>query len=225
MSKILFIEDEKKFAEPVASYLRKKGFLVVNAYSGREAQEELKKNLFDLIILDLGLPDKKGINLCLKIRKKKTVPILILTARDSVSEKVVCLDAGADDYLVKPASLEELAARINRLLTRRTEASFRSAIFQFKGIRFDTTNGRLTAGNRSVKLTQKEKAVLEYLLLKRGQVLPQMVILDHVWGNDINPFSNVVNVVISSLRKKLQHLSGQNFIDSVHGLGYKFKHE
>lgn len=221
--KILFIEDEEEFATLVSAYLRKKGYVVTPASTGGKSWQQLQKSSYDLVILDLGLPDEDGLELCEKIREKKAIPILILTARDGVFDKVTGLDVGADDYLVKPVSLKELVVRIDRLMRRDLKGVFRSSIFHFDGIKFNSTSGTLTSKGNWVKLTKKEKAVLEYFLLRKGQVLTRMEIMDHVWGEDIDMFSNSVNMVVSSLRKKLRQLSEVKFINSVHGLGYKFE--
>ncbi len=223
MKNILFIEDEKEYGEIVSSYLARKNFNIFLTFSGKKALGQLKKNSFDLIILDLGLPDTDGLKLCQEIRKTKNLPILILTAKDEVETKVSGFNLGADDYLVKPTSLKELVLRIKRLLKRNTKAGFRSSIFRFDQIKFDTFSGILTSNSKSIKLTKKEKSVLEYLLLNKGQVLTRMEIMDHVWGSDIDPFSRTLNMVISSLRKKLKKLRPKKFIQSVHGLGYRLE--
>ena len=225
VKKLLFIEDEEDFAKVIASYLRKKGFAIVHASSGQQGLRELQKNSYDLVILDLVLPDEEGLKICEKIREKETIPVLILTARNWLEDKVAGLNLGADDYLVKPVSLRELIVRIERLLNRDLKTKFRSSVFQFGGLKLDIVTGKLTLKGKSVMLTKKERAVLEYLLLKKGQVLTRMEIMDHVWGDDIDLLSNMPNMVISSLRRKLERLSGRNFIQSVYGLGYKFEIE
>lgn len=225
VKKLLFIEDEEDFAKVIASYLRKKGLVVVHASSGQQGLRELQKSSYDLVILDLGLPDEDGLKICEKIREKETTPILILTAKNWLEDKVAGLNLGADDYLVKPVSLRELVVRIERLLNRDLKTKFRSSVFQFGGLKLDIVTGKLTLKGKSVMLTKKERAVLEYLLLRKGQVLTRMEIMDHVWGDDIDLLSNTPNMVISSLRRKLERLSGRNFIQSVYGLGYKFEIE
>lgn len=221
--KILFIEDEKEFAEVIIHYLKKRAFYITHVSLAKEGLKALTHNSFDLIILDLGLPDEDGLELCQKIREKNHTPILILTAKDSIQDKVAGLNLGADDYLVKPVPLRELVVRIERLFVRDLKDTFRSSLFQFGKIKFNTITGILTSDKKSVALTQKEKAVLEYLLLRKGQALSRMGIMDHVWGEEIDSFSNTINMVISSLRKKLSQLSENDFIQSVHGLGYKFE--
>ena len=221
--KILFIEDEKDFAAVVGSYLERKGFDISLSSSAGDGLVKLKKDSYDLVILDLGLPDEGGLKVCQEIRKDKGTPILILTASDAIRDKVTGLNAGADDYLLKPASLRELTARIERLLNRNLENTFRSSVFSFGEIKFDTTNGVLASARKALPLTKKERAVLEYLLLHQGEVLSRMNIMDHVWGDEIDLLSNTVSMVISSLRGKLKKISTDNFIRSVHGLGYKFE--
>ena len=225
LNKLLFIEDEEEFAEIVTSYLKGSEFEVKCAFSGKESLEELQNNLYDLIILDLGLPDIDGLKLCAIIRKRWSIPILILSAKDGIQDKVVGFDVGADDYLVKPASLKELVMRINRLLDRNLQDKFRSSVFQFNDFEFNTITGQLKSKGKSVMLTKKEKAILEYLLIKKGQVLTRLEIMDHVWGEGIDLFSNTVNTIVSSLRKKIRQLSKKDFIKSVHGLGYKLELE
>jgi len=223
--KLLFIEDHQDFAKPVALYLRQKDFLVTHVGTGKEGWQKLLKNTYDLVILDLGLPGEDGLKLCQKIREKKSIPILILTARDEVSTKVSGFNLGADDYLVKPVSLKELVARINRLVDKDLKDTFRSSVFQFDTLKFDTVSGQLISVKKSIQLTKKEKAILEYFLLKKGRVLTRMELMDHIWGEAIDACSNTVNMAISSLRKKLRQLSKRRFIHSIHGLGYKFEWE
>jgi DNA-binding response OmpR family regulator len=220
-NKILLIEDEKEYAEIVSAYLTQKGFIVTQAATATQALKKISSNLFHLVILDLGLPDADGLSICRLIREKKPLPILILTAKDEMEIKIKGFKLGADDYLVKPASLKELVLRSKRLLKRSLKNSFRSPIFTLDQIKFDTLSGQLEKNNKTVQLTRKERAVLEYLLLNKGQVLTRLEIMDHVWGNQIDSFSKSVNVVVASLRKKVKKLSSKKYILSVHGLGYK----
>jgi len=221
--KILFIEDEREFAEVVTPYLEKNNFVVTGVSLGQSGLQKLEENSYDLVILDLGLPDMDGLKLCQKIREKKKIPILILTARDKIEDKVIGLNAGADDYLVKPVALRELVIRTKRLMKRDLKGTFRSSMFEFEGISFNTVTGKLTSERKSIQLTKKERLVLEYLLLRKGRVLTRLEIMDHGWGQEIDPFSNTVNMMISSLRKKLRQLTSHQFIHSVHGLGYKLE--
>ncbi len=219
---ILMVEDEPEFGRVVAEFLRKSGYEVVVAESGQQTKRLMKRTKVKIFVVDLGLPDGNGLDLCRFIRNHSKAPIVVLTARDVVEDKVAAFNVGADDYLVKPVSLKELLTRIARLLSRRIEDKNRSAMFSFDGVEFDSVSGVLGSGDRKVRLTKKEKGVLEYLLLKRGRVLTRMEIMDHVWGDELDPFSNTVNMVVSSLRKKLALVSSKALIDSVHGLGYKF---
>jgi len=136
---------------------------------------------------------------------------------------VAGFNLGADDYMVKPVSLKELVIRMNRLINRDLKEAYRSPIFKFDKIKFDTIQGKLSTDSKTVKLTKKEKSVLEYFLLNEQRVLTRMEIMDHIWGEDIDPFSNTVNMVIASLREKLGRLIKTKFIHSIHGLGYKFE--
>lgn len=219
---ILFIEDEKDFSNLVTNYLKKRDLKITQVFSGQSALKALNQKNYHLVILDLGLPDIDGFTLCQKIKKLKNIPILVLTAKDGIQDKVSLLNIGADDYLIKPASLGELTVRIKRLLKRNLNSSFRSSVFKFNGLSFDTITGRINKVKKSVDLTQKERLLFKFLLLRRGHVLTRMEILEGVWGDEANIFSNTVNITISNLRKKLASVSKKKFIHSVHGLGYKF---
>src|SRR3989344_1109809 len=219
---ILMVEDEPEFGRVVAEFLRKSGYEVVVAESGQQTKRLMKRTKVKIFVVDLGLPDGNGLDLCRFIRNHSKAPIVVLTARDVVEDKVAAFNVGADDYLVKPVSLKELLTRIARLLSRRIEDKNRSAMFSFDGVEFDSVSGVLGSGDRKVRLTKKEKGGLEDLLLKRGRALTRMEIMDHVWGDELDPFSNTVNMVVSSLRKKRALVSSKALIDSVHGLGYKF---
>jgi two-component system OmpR family response regulator len=223
MKNILLVEDEKEYGDILASFLNQKGFSVTHLSLGKQALEKIEQNQFGLVILDLGLPDTDGLNICRQIRKTHQLPILILTAKDEVETKISGFNLGADDYMVKPVSLNELIVRINRLLKRNLKTGFRSAIFQFNTIKFNTVSGLLSSEVKSVKLTKKEKGVLEYLLLNKGQVLTRMEVMDHVWGSNLDSFSRTLDMVISSLRRKLKKISPKKFIQSVHGLGYRLE--
>lgn len=221
--KILMVEDETEFAEIVVSYLNRNGFAVDHADNQKDGLDLYKNKKYEAMVLDLGLPDGDGVEMCKLIRESSGIPIIVLTARDVVEDKVAAFNAGADDYMVKPMSLRELMVRIERLINRNVEDKTRSSVFNFDGVSFDTVNGELVSSRGKVLLTKKEKAVLEYLVLRRGRVLTRMEIMDHVWGEELDPFSNTVNMVVSAVRKKLKKVTGKNFIESVHGLGYKFE--
>lgn len=217
------VEDETEFAEIVVSYLNRNGFAVDHADNQKDGLDLYKNKKYEAMVLDLGLPDGDGVEMCKLIRESSGIPIIVLTARDVVEDKVAAFNAGADDYMVKPMSLRELMVRIERLINRNVEDKTRSSVFNFDGVSFDTVNGELVSSRGKVLLTKKEKAVLEYLVLRRGRVLTRMEIMDHVWGEELDPFSNTVNMVVSAVRKKLKKVTGKNFIESVHGLGYKFE--
>ncbi|MFC1626690.1 response regulator transcription factor [Patescibacteria group bacterium] len=219
---ILFIEDNQEYAKIVSDYLERKQFQLTYVDSAKKALNTLKNNgVYNIIVLDLGLPDIDGLVLCKKIRKNCKFPILVLTARDEISDKLTAFNEGADDYLVKPVSLKELVVRINRLTKRNLREVYRTSILSIGDIKFDSIKGIVTSGETLCKLTQKEKSVFEYFLLNEGRVLTRMEIMDHVWGNNIDEFSNIVSVTVSTLRKKIKKLTSKHIIQSVHGLGYK----
>jgi len=220
--KILLIEDETDFANLVSSFLSQKGYLVIPVISAKKALQALSKNTFSSIILDLGLPDRDGLILCKQIRKLYQTPILILTARDDTIDKVKGFRLGADDYMVKPASLKELSLRIKRLGKRKLNPNLRSSVFKFCGLNFDTSTGKISSPQKkTIKLSKKEKELLTFLIIKKNKVLSRLEIMDHVWGDDIDSFSNIVDILVHSIRKKLKKLTKKQIIVSVHGLGYK----
>jgi DNA-binding response OmpR family regulator len=221
---ILFIEDESEYANYVKRFLQTQGLNLDHFMSATQAIDQLKKHPYDGVILDLTLPDLDGLTVCQQIREISSIPILILSARDDIANKIISFDNGADDYLVKPASLKELSTRLKRLLKRPSNpTAFSSSTFNVHGIAFDTKNRKLTYQNKSIILTKKEKSLLEYFFLNSGQVLTRTEIIDHVWGDELDPFSNTVNVTIKQIKQKLATIDLKNMITSVHGLGYKLE--
>lgn len=216
---LLIVEDERRVASFLERGLRAEGYAVAVARDGEEAVQLATGEPFDLIILDLRLPKKDGLTVLREIRQvKPTVPVLILTARDDLPSKVEGLNAGADDYLTKPFAVEELIARIRAHLRRQEE---RADLLQVGPIRLDLRARRVECGSVTVPLTRREFALLEYLLRHPGQVLTRTQILNHVWGYDFDPESNVVDVYVRYLREKLGRAGAPQAIETVRGVGYR----
>lgn len=220
--RILLIEDDRKLSDSIADELRVQ-FFVNCAYDGKTAEVELANHDFDLMIVDLVLPDIDGIELCQKLRSKKILtPILMLTGRGEVAHKVRALDSGADDYLTKPFSMEELFARIRALLRRNPEAMC-SNILQVGGLCIDLKRKSVTRDNVEVSLRKKEFDLLEYFARNPGQVLTRNMILNNVWDKIGEFGSNIVDVHIKYLRDQVDKPFGTPLIKTVHGLGYKLE--
>lgn len=215
---ILLVEDEKGIADFIKKGLSEEYYTVDWAASGDDGLSFALVNRYDLIILDVMLPGMSGIDLCRRIRKEGvTAPVMMLTARDTVRDKVAGLDSGADDYITKPFSFEEFLARV-RALTRRS----RDTVVELRcgSLLIDPLARRVTVGDREINLRPKEYAILHFLLANKGRVLSRTRILENVWGYDYDPGTNVVDVHVKALRDKLGEVSADNFIRSVRGAGY-----
>lgn len=221
---ILVVEDELKLARLIQRVLEDERHVVEVAHDGKKGLELAESGSFDLIVLDWMLPQKNGVQLAQELRAEGiATPILMLTARDAVADKVAGLDAGADDYLTKPFSFEELLARI-RALSRRPAAAFDPAErLQVGDLVLDLRTRRVLRGDKPIELTAKEFALLEYLMRHAGQVLTRDQILEHVWGYESDPQGNNVDIYIHFLRRKIDHGFDQPLIRSVRGVGYKIE--
>jgi len=216
--RILLVEDEEGVANFIKKGLVEEHYAVDLAVDGEEGRALAFANSYDLIILDIMIPGINGIELCKEIRKKNIqTPVLMLTAKDSVKDKVAGLDSGADDYLTKPFSFEEFIARIRALLRRRQDALVE---LRHKDLRIDVLSHRVFAGENEVVLRPKEYAILVYLVRNRGRVLSRTQIIENVWSYDFNPNTNIVDVHIKSLREKIGEFVSPDFIRSVRGTGY-----
>ena len=216
--RILLVEDEEGVANFIKKGLVEEHYAVDLAVDGEEGKALALANRYDLIILDVMIPGINGIELCKEIRQKKIqTPVLMLTAKDSLKDKVAGLDSGADDYLTKPFSFEEFIARIRALLRRRQDALVE---LRHKDLRIDVLSHRVFAGENEVVLRPKEYAILVYLVRNRGRVLSRTQIIENVWGYDFNPNTNIVDVHIKSLREKIGEFVSPDFIRSVRGTGY-----
>lgn len=217
--KILVVEDEPKLNKGLVQGLQQRGYAADFAFDGEEGEKMARMNDYDLIVLDVMMPKRDGYQVAQNLRASgKTVPILMLTARDSVEDKVSGLDKGADDYLVKPFSFEELAARIRTLLRRPPITS--SDQFDLEGLRLDTKSQVVTVDDQVIDLTSREYGLLEYLLRNKEKVVTREDILEHVWDRFHDSFSNVVDVHLKNLRKKLPEDYAKR-IKTVWGKGYR----
>jgi DNA-binding response OmpR family regulator len=217
--RLLVIEDEPRIAEILKSGLEWAGFVVDTLRLCAEAREALAITAYDAAVLDLGLPDGDGLSLLAELRPKPNrIPILVLTARDAVGERVAGLDAGADDYLVKPFAMEELVARIKALL-RRPGGALGIAL-QAGNIVFDTIGRDVRVGPTSLQLSRRECAILEYLMRRQGRVVPKAVFEEKLYGIDDQLESNAVPVHMHHLRRKLREAAATAEIHTVRGVGY-----
>jgi two-component system response regulator MprA len=216
--RILIIEDDPAILKVVQRSLAYEGYIVDIATDGRSGLNLARDHHPDLVILDWMLPGLDGLEVCRRLRSGGSLPILMLTAKDTVQDRVQGLDAGADDYMVKPFNLDELSARIRALL-RRTQTE-RQQVYKFADLTMDTASRQVTRGSRNIQLTAKEYELLELFLRHPRQVLTREVIFDRVWGYDFGGESNVLEVYIRYLRQKLESDAEQRLIHTVRGVGY-----
>ncbi|WP_432741164.1 response regulator transcription factor [Methylobacter sp. G7] len=217
--RILVVEDEIKLCEQIQQFFADKGFAVDTANTGRDGYYMGKEYPIDAAVIDIGLPDFSGIELIKRLRKDKvTVPILILTARSRWQEKVEGLEAGADDYLVKPFHYEELLARINALIRR--SAGVAHPVLSHDNIELDTVAQEVTVSGAKLELTAYEYKVLEYLMFRKGEVISKSVLTAHIYDEDFERDSNVLEVFIGRLRKKLDPDGTRKPIETLRGRGY-----
>ncbi len=217
--RILLVEDEPQMARIIGKGLREQSFAVDIARDGEEALYNAEINTYDLAILDVMLPVKDGFTVCRELRQRKFwPPILMLSARGAVDERITGLNSGADDYLSKPFDFRELLARI-RALTRRA-GEVRPAEIQIADLKLNTLNHSAVRGDRSISLTAKEYALLELFMLRPGQVLCRETISEHVWDETFDPLSNVIDVYVRRLRAKIDEGSEQPLLHTRRGEGY-----
>ncbi len=220
--RILVVEDEKKIATFIQRGLREEGYSVDVALNGDQADELAVVNDYDLILLDLMLPRIGGLELCRRFRRQKIrAPILMLTARDGVPDKVAGLDAGADDYLTKPFAFEELLARARALLRRKNDTP--GALYQVGDLVVDLIAHRAERGKKPLDLTPKEFALLEYLMRHSGEVVTRTMLSEHVWGLHFDVSSNVIDVYVNYLRNKVDKGHPKKLIHTIRGRGYVIK--
>ena len=225
--RILVVDDEVDLTEAIARGLRRQGYAVDTAINGEEAIEKSSYTAYDLVCLDLTMPDIDGLEVCKILRKdppEGIIPrILMLTARDTIEERIAGLDVGADDYLVKPFAFDELAARIRSLLRR--DGGRSGAVLKVGPLIMDTARHIVTRDDRTLDLTAKEFAVLRYLMSRPGDVVSQEDLLEHVWDEHADPFTNTVRVTVGTLRRKVNSGQEDSILETVVGRGYRLSEE
>lgn len=225
--RILVIEDESKIARFLELELKHEGYEVEIAYDGRTGLEKAEKNSIDLIILDLMLPLMSGIEVCRRVRKFSDIPIIMLTAKDDISDKVTGLDSGADDYVTKPFAIEELLARIRVALKRKAMSNkdnHEDQIIAGKLV-LHKMQHKVTYDGEEVFLSKKEYDLLLYMMENKGIVLDREKLIENVWGYDFIGDTNVTDVYIRYLRSKIDQKYGVNFIKTIRGVGYIFENQ
>ena len=217
--RILLVEDDTDAAAVLAKGLREHAYAVDVAGDGRQALDLAAINDYDLLVLDLLLPGVSGLEVCRRLRaERKTIPILMLTARGEPDQRVQGLDVGADDYLAKPYHFPELLARVRALLRR--GPALASAVLQVDDLAIDTRAQQARRGGRGIQLTTKEYALLEYLARRQGEVVGRAEIAEHVWDDSFDPLSNLIEVYIQRLRRKLDSGESVKLIHTRRGAGY-----
>jgi two-component system copper resistance phosphate regulon response regulator CusR len=222
--RLLVIEDEKKVARFIKKGLEEEGYAVDLAFDGEEGLAMVLDQVHDLIILDIALPKIDGLQVLKKLRERNVrTPVLLLTVRATIEDKVLGLDSGADDYLTKPFVFQELLARIRALLRRKAEAG--PPLLQVEDLVLDPARHLVTRGGERVDLTSKEFALLEYLLRNAGRVLSRAMISEHVWNYDFDTETNVIDVYVNYLRRKIDSGREKKLIHTIRGSGYVLKAE
>jgi len=221
--RILVVDDEPDLVAALARGLKREGYAVDTATSGEEALAKASWNPYDLVCLDLNMPDLDGLEVCNSLRTSSfqgiTPRVLMLTARDTIEERIQGLDVGADDYLVKPFSFDELAARVRSLLRR--DSGRTGSVIEIGPLLVDTSRHIAKRGERLLELTSKEFTLLRYFMSKPDQVISQSELLDHVWDEHADPVTNTVRVTVGTLRRKISVDDEIDLIETVVGSGYR----
>ena len=222
--KILIVEDEVRLCDNIARHLSQEGYTTQTCYHGEEALALLHEQTYDAIVLDIMLPGVDGITILETLRSRKLpTPVILLTAMTTIADRIRGLDAGADDYLTKPFSLEELSARLRALLRRQTREDV--SVLSVGDLTLDTRAKTACRSGKTISLTAKEYAILEYLLLNKGIVITREQMLGHIWNNDYEITSNIVDVYIRTLRRKIDDGHEPKLIQTLRGIGYCIKEE
>jgi len=217
--KILIIEDDLALSENLKKLILKEGFAVDTADSKEEGQNQTEINDYDCLVLDIGLPDGNGFDLLKDLRESKDkTPVIIVTARGQVEDRIQGLNLGADDYVGKPVDSQELMARIRAVIRRNSQSTL--PIISIQDLVVRPAEHHATVNSTSLDLTAKEFAVLEYLALHCGEAITRTMLMEHVWGSDFETFSNVIDVYIKNLRKKIKNHTSKNLIKTIRGKGY-----
>ena len=226
VQKILVVDDEKKIIEILKAYLEKEGYSVITAYDGREALESARRHLPDLILLDLMLPEISGLNVCRELRRESDVPVIMLTARDDTTDKIIGLELGADDYVTKPFEPKEVISRIRAVLRRSDQKPSENATIQIGDITIDSEKHSVHRGNEAVELTAFEFELYRVLAENPGRVFSRTQLLDLIQGEAYEGYERNIDTHIKNVRKKLglEHGKPGNII-TIYGVGYKLGEE
>jgi two-component system, OmpR family, response regulator len=220
MAKILMLEDEQALADIVIDWLTSQNYMVDHVNLVSDAKIRLKMYQYDLVILDVNLPDGNGVEVCRDFRTiGGRTPVLMLTGRSTVQEKALGLDSGADDYLTKPFHMDELAARVRALLRRPT--SFAGAVLKFADLELNTSTHRVTKGSQEIQLLPKEFALLEFLMKHSGQVFSAEALIERIWPTDSDASPDAIRIYITRLRNKIDTKGEQSLISTMRGVGYR----
>ena len=220
---VLVVEDERRLAQLVRRVLEEEGHTVDVAHDGEEGLQMALEGTHDVIVLDIMLPEINGLDVCKSLRANRVdTPVLLLTALDGVDDRVRGLDAGADDYLPKPFAFQELMARLRALSRRRVQPRDPQEL-SADGLTLDLRRRRAQRDGRQIELSPKEFSLLEFLKRNQGRVVTRTQILEHVWGYDFDPTTNLVDVHVQRLRKKLFAPDRERFIETARGVGYRFR--
>ena len=219
---VLFVEDEAKIADFVQAGLKEQGFVVEYCDNGDDAYLRAMDNEYDVIVLDIMIPGKDGLSILKHLRRAgRNVPVILVTARNELDDRLEGLNLGADDYIAKPFFVEELVARVHAVIRR--SVGDRQNLLSVGTLKLDRITREVTCHQQVVELTTREFNLLEYLMRAPGRVFTRTQILEHVWGYDFNPNTNVVDVCIQRIRKKIDLVNEPSWIESVRGVGYRFR--
>ncbi|MBN3991494.1 MAG: response regulator transcription factor [Nostoc sp. NMS2] len=226
---VLFVEDEAKIANFVRAGLKEQGFVVDYCDNGDEGYLRALENEYDVLVLDIMMPGKDGLSILKLLRRQgRNAPVILLTARNELDDRLEGLNLGADDYIAKPFFVEELAARIHAVVRRSVSDVYdglrlRQNLLSVGPIKLDRITREVTCDRQAIELTSREFNLLEYLMRSPGRVFTRTQILEHVWGYDFNPNTNVVDVCIQRIRKKIDPIDEAVWIESIRGVGYRFR--
>ena len=223
--RILLIEDEEKIARFTELELVHEGYEVGKAYDGRQGLDEALSGKYDLILLDVMLPARDGLEVLRRLRKESSVPVIMLTARDAVMDKVSGLDAGADDYITKPFAIEELLARVRVALKKRTEQGQQTHRLTVCGVTMDTDRHEVTCNGEDIELTNREYELVHVLMENKNIVMDREKLMNRVCGYDYIGETNIIDVYVRHIRSKIDDVYGIRFIQTVRGVGYVIKDE
>ena len=222
-TRILIIEDDPKIVRFLELELRHEGYEAESAYNGRTGLEMIMSGGYDLVLLDVMLPEISGFEVLRRIRQEKEIPVIMLTAKDDVTDKVKGLDLGADDYVTKPFAIEELLARVRGALRKKEIISQNLTVYRIADLELDSANHTVTRASTTRDLTKKEYDLLKFLIENKGIILTREQILQHVWGFDFFGNTNVVDVYIRYLRAKIDDEFDEKLIQTIRGVGYSVR--